>query len=179
MGCDCVLVLVKAELVVQTSSNIIPNKSGNYLRWKRKWRLINTCSSLSFIPSDSASPCWIRCCDPEPPDILLSFPRGHFSIRSLRCVLLRNIPPPPRLPSDPSTHPVDEDVSWQSGGGILEAAEAVHHAGAVKGQCDLCQTASCTREQEASLSHSSAPLVSAGLSSTRGKLCLRTTSHVK
>lgn len=43
----------------------------------------------------------------------------------------------------PSTHPVDEDVSWQSGVGLLQAAEAVHHPAVVKGQCDLCQTASC------------------------------------
>ena len=51
-------------------------------------------------------------------------------------------------PSDPLTHPVDEDVSWQSSGGVLQAAEAVHHPAVVEGQCDLCQTASCSTEQE-------------------------------
>lgn len=54
--------------------------------------------------------------------------------------------PPP--PSNPSTYPVDEDVSWQSGGGVLQAAKAVHHAAVVKGQRDLCQTAPCTTEQD-------------------------------
>ena len=44
----------------------------------------------------------------------------------------------------PATHPVDEDVSWQSSGGLLQAAEAIHHPAAVKGQCDLWQTTSCT-----------------------------------
>lgn len=53
-------------------------------------------------------------------------------------------PPPPNA----STYPVDEDVSWQRSGGVLQAAEAVHHPAVVKGQCDLCQTASCTTEQD-------------------------------
>jgi len=55
------------------------------------------------------------------------------------CVCVRAPPP------DPATHPVDEDVSWQGGGGLLQAAEAVHHLGAVKGQRDLWQAASCNR----------------------------------
>lgn len=54
---------------------------------------------------------------------------------------------PSRFPLVPATHPVDEDVSWQSGGGLLQAAEAVHHPAAVKGQRDLCQAASCSTEQ--------------------------------
>lgn len=42
-----------------------------------------------------------------------------------------------------ATHPVDEDVPRQRGGGLLQAAEAVHHAAVVEGQRDLRQTASC------------------------------------
>lgn len=59
--------------------------------------------------------------------------------------------PPPTTTPTPSTlatHPVDEDVSWQSGVGLLQAAEAVHHPAVVKGQRDLCQTASCSTEQD-------------------------------
>lgn len=45
------------------------------------------------------------------------------------------------------THPVDEDVPWQGGVGFLQAAEAVHHPGAVKGQHDLCQAPPCRTER--------------------------------
>lgn len=47
----------------------------------------------------------------------------------------------------PPTHPVDEDVSWQRGVGLLQAAEAVHHPAVVEGQRDLRQTASCAAKQ--------------------------------
>lgn len=70
-------------------------------------------------------------------------------VRCQGCLAWRHAPPlPSSLLSDGATHPVDEDVAWQSGGGLLQAAEAVHHPAVVKGQCDLCQTASCTTEQE-------------------------------
>lgn len=52
-----------------------------------------------------------------------------------------------RGPEEPPTHPVDEDVSWQRGVGLLQAAEAVHHPAVVEGQRDLRQTASCAAKQ--------------------------------
>lgn len=52
------------------------------------------------------------------------------------------------------THPVDEDVTRQSGGGILQAAETVHHHGIVEGHCDFRQTPTCTGKDTLSLSDS-------------------------
>lgn len=47
----------------------------------------------------------------------------------------------------PPTHPVDEDVSWQCGVGLLQAAKAIHHPAVVEGQRDRRQTASCATKQ--------------------------------
>lgn len=51
-------------------------------------------------------------------------------------------------PQQTGTHPVDEDVPWQSGSGLLQAAEAVHHLAVVEGQRDLWQTSSFRTEWE-------------------------------
>ena len=46
------------------------------------------------------------------------------------------------------THPVDEDVARQGGGGLLQAAEAVHDAAVVKGGRDFCQASTCQSAAE-------------------------------
>lgn len=56
--------------------------------------------------------------------------------------------PPPLVPLNLVTHPVDEDVAWQSCIGLLQAAEAVHHLAVVKGLRDLRQTTSWSTKQQ-------------------------------